>query len=138
FPLRLTESHYVTALSRVFRAKNRDISGFYDEFRLHQDPSRKVTAIRGWRLWRVWHESRSVRHGDRPVCVSLWWPADGDPALAPGDWLSGRAPRSHRGGHWFDPSIAHPFDQHECTEPPNRATDVPEVASDGPGERHSC
>jgi hypothetical protein len=26
---------------------------------------------------------------------------------APGDWLSGRAPRSHRGGHWFDPSIAH-------------------------------
>src|SRR5215472_8498582 len=25
----------------------------------------------------------------------------------PGDWLSGRAPRSHRGGHWFDPSIAH-------------------------------
>jgi len=30
-----------------------------------------------------------------------------DPALAPGDWLSGRAPRSHRGGHWFDPSIAH-------------------------------
>jgi hypothetical protein len=25
-----------------------------------------------------------------------------------GDWLSGRAPRSHRGGHWFDPSIAHP------------------------------
>ena len=31
-----------------------------------------------------------------------------DPALAPGDWLSGRAPRSHRGGHWFDPSIAHP------------------------------
>ena len=29
-----------------------------------------------------------------------------DPAA--GDWLSGRAPRSHRGGHWFDPSIAHP------------------------------
>ncbi len=28
------------------------------------------------------------------------------PAI-PGDWLSGRAPRSHRGGHWFDPSIAH-------------------------------
>jgi hypothetical protein len=26
---------------------------------------------------------------------------------ATGDWLSGRAPRSHRGGHWFDPSIAH-------------------------------
>jgi hypothetical protein len=27
----------------------------------------------------------------------------------PGDWLSGRAPRSHRGGHWFDPSIAHQY-----------------------------
>jgi uncharacterized protein YchJ len=24
-----------------------------------------------------------------------------------GDWLSGRAPRSHRGGHWFESSIAH-------------------------------
>src|SRR5689334_18625126 len=24
-----------------------------------------------------------------------------------GDWLSGRAPRSHRGGRWFDPTIAH-------------------------------
>ena len=29
---------------------------------------------------------------------------------AAGDWLSGRAPRSHRGGHWFDPSIAHSQD----------------------------
>jgi hypothetical protein len=29
------------------------------------------------------------------------------PSRAAGDWLSGRAPRSHRGGHWFDPSIAH-------------------------------
>jgi hypothetical protein len=28
-------------------------------------------------------------------------------AAVTGDWLSGRAPRSHRGGHWFDPSIAH-------------------------------
>src|SRR6202042_1665134 len=28
-------------------------------------------------------------------------------STAAGDWLSGRAPRSHRGGHWFDPSIAH-------------------------------
>jgi hypothetical protein len=31
-----------------------------------------------------------------------------DPGPGGGDWLSGRAPRSHRGGHWFDPSIAHP------------------------------
>src|SRR5450756_2820926 len=27
---------------------------------------------------------------------------------AAGDWLSGRAPRSHRGGRWFESSIAHP------------------------------
>src|SRR6185437_14697261 len=26
---------------------------------------------------------------------------------AAGDWLSGRALRSHRRGHWFEPSIAH-------------------------------
>src|SRR3954462_3181206 len=26
---------------------------------------------------------------------------------ASGDWLSGRALRSHRRGHWFEPSIAH-------------------------------
>src|SRR6516164_2894306 len=32
----------------------------------------------------------------------------GSAGPATGDWLSGRAPRSHRGGHWFDPSIAHP------------------------------
>ena len=45
--------------------------------------------------------------------ASLCWPAS-DPAVRSravwgrqGDWLSGRAPRSHRGGHWFDPSIAH-------------------------------
>ena len=31
----------------------------------------------------------------------------GSLSRAAGDWLSGRAPRSHRGGHWFDPSIAH-------------------------------
>ena len=29
------------------------------------------------------------------------------PIGAAGDWLSGRALRSHRRGHWFDPSIAH-------------------------------
>ena len=38
-----------------------------------------------------------------------------DPALATGDWLSGRAPRSHRGGHWFDPSIAHQV-KHPCDD----------------------
>jgi hypothetical protein len=34
-------------------------------------------------------------------------PSAGSTGPAAGDWLSGRAPRSHRGGHWFDPSIAH-------------------------------
>ncbi len=34
-------------------------------------------------------------------------PSADSPVPAAGDWLSGRAPRSHRGGHWFDPSIAH-------------------------------
>ena len=53
----------------------------------------------------------------RARCATLWRRRDeacrGDsvPGLwhgpATGDWLSGRAPRSHRGGHWFDPSIAH-------------------------------
>jgi hypothetical protein len=41
---------------------------------------------------------RGCRGGPAPA-------ASADPAA--GDWLSGRAPRSHRGGHWFDPSIAH-------------------------------
>ena len=40
-------------------------------------------------------------------CATLWERRDGPVAPAAGDWLSGRAPRSHRGGHWFDPSIAH-------------------------------
>ena len=40
-------------------------------------------------------------------CATLWERRDGPEAPAAGDWLSGRAPRSHRGGHWFDPSIAH-------------------------------
>jgi hypothetical protein len=39
-----------------------------------------------------------------------------DSARAEGDWLSGRAPRSHRGGHWFDPSIAHPQLHPGCTQ----------------------
>src|SRR5215470_4124073 len=43
------------------------------------------------------------REGDALVCDG---PGAGSAPVA-GDWLSGRAPRSHRGGHWFDPSIAH-------------------------------
>ena len=45
--------------------------------------------------------------------ASLCWPASVPAGRSrvvwgrQGDWLSGRAPRSHRGGHWFDPSIAH-------------------------------
>src|SRR3954447_1014597 len=30
----------------------------------------------------------------------------------PGDWRSGSALRSHRRGHWFEPSIAHPKNTH--------------------------
>ena len=44
----------------------------------------------------------------RPSCATLMYaPGGWIPPWAAGDWLSGRAPRSHRGGHWFDPSIAH-------------------------------
>ncbi len=46
--------------------------------------------------------------------------AAGAQAAGTGDWLSGRAPRSHRGGHWFDPSIAHQktAGQRQCQEDP--------------------
>ena len=40
-------------------------------------------------------------------CATLIPARHGLSGRAMGDWLSGRAPRSHRGGHWFDPSIAH-------------------------------
>ena len=57
---------------------------------------------------------RSARSAGRagraalPSCATLWYaPGRMASARATGDWLSGRAPRSHRGGHWFDPSIAH-------------------------------
>jgi hypothetical protein len=44
----------------------------------------------------------------RNALVCVFVQASGDPGSpGTGDWLSGRAPRSHRGGHWFDPSIAH-------------------------------
>src|SRR5215469_15388428 len=46
-----------------------------------------------------------VLSADALVCDGL---ADRSTGAGAGDWLSGRAPRSHRGGHWFDPSIAHP------------------------------
>jgi hypothetical protein len=56
-------------------------------------------------------DGRSGPGGDAPEprCATLI-PARNGAAVtgrAMGDWLSGRAPRSHRGGHWFDPSIAH-------------------------------
>jgi hypothetical protein len=61
---------------------------------------------------------RSVRSsGQREsahACANLRSPyGEGvPPSKAKGDWLSGRAPRSHRGGHWFDPSIAHQVRSH--------------------------
>ena len=42
---------------------------------------------------------RRSRHG-------IWWSS---PCGARGDWRSGSALRSHRRGHWFEPSIAHPY-----------------------------
>ena len=52
------------------------------------------------------------RHAPRGY-ASLCWPAS-VPATRSrvvwgrqGDWRSGSAPRSHRGGRWFEPSIAH-------------------------------
>src|SRR4029077_8512260 len=51
-----------------------------------------------------------------------------------GDWLSGRAPRSHRGGHWFHPSIAHPIDLRRCTGTAARASHVPHPGFRWPAE----
>ena len=57
-----------------------------------------------------WRSRR--RHTPRGY-ASLCWPAS-VPATRSravwgrqGDWRSGSAPRSHRGGRWFEPSIAH-------------------------------
>jgi hypothetical protein len=85
----------------------------------------------GPRGLRYWAGPRGLRrHGGRPcvggevpeagrrgrdiaapgwACASLFFALGaGIRCVGAGDWLSGRAPRSHRGGHWFDPSIAHP------------------------------
>src|SRR5215218_535537 len=43
-----------------------------------------------------------------------------------GDWRSGSALRSHRRGHWFEPSIAHlegPGQEHVWSTPSRRRTD---------------
>src|SRR5487761_1256979 len=50
---------------------------------------------------------RRRRAPERAGCATLWSAGDALTGPRTGDWLSGRAPRSHRGGHWFDPSIAH-------------------------------
>jgi hypothetical protein len=51
---------------------------------------------------------RTHEPSDWPECATLRSPCGQEQTRAgKGDWLSGRAPRSHRGGHWFDPSIAH-------------------------------
>jgi hypothetical protein len=61
----------------------------------------RATAGAGHGLCRAW------RNGDRPDALVCGGQRAVQPLLVSGDWLSGRAPRSHRGGHWFDPSIAH-------------------------------
>src|SRR5580698_3999372 len=71
-------------------------------------------------------------------CATLWKRCDETAAEAvgpgssqgpaTGDWLSGRAPRSHRGGHWFDPSIAHPA-QRPVPIPGTGLFDLPAAAN---------
>ena len=64
------------------------------------------------RLREVWPLAPAPQDGDRQVVDS-----DGAPgscamvsrASTRGDWRSGSALRSHRRGHWFEPSIAHRF-----------------------------
>jgi hypothetical protein len=71
---------------------------------------RRSGLVRCGRIARSWPSRR--RHAPRG-CASLCWPAS-VPATRSravwgrqGDWRSGSAPRSHRGGRWFEPSIAH-------------------------------
>lgn len=55
---------------------------------------------------------RTMHHAVRPAGgpgtpifeLSRWWASI---QMHPGDWRSGSALRSHRRGHWFEPSIAH-------------------------------
>src|SRR5579862_7707341 len=53
------------------------------------------------------HED-ALPYGSAGTRLPAGFGPSGQRRSAAGDWLSGRAPRSHRGGHWFDPSIAHP------------------------------
>src|ERR1700677_4943312 len=55
----------------------------------------------------------------------------------PGDWLSGRAPRSHRGGHWFDPSIAHQQKLGYMRSPPRRVSDASFVGDESLVEKNA-
>ena len=68
------------ALSRGFPAVNQDISGFAGRI---FDSSHTVTALTGLKAAARGagrHPCRAVgRPGDRPGCVSLWWPAGGGP-----------------------------------------------------------
>jgi hypothetical protein len=85
---------------------------------VRKTPRRVVTRLHGESSARRRGEPtpprpRAVYHEDALTYVSAGTrlPRGPSPAASPepaaGDWLSGRAPRSHRGGHWFDPSIAH-------------------------------
>ncbi len=58
---------------------------------------------RAGRAARMRYPMGAPGHGCRGGC----WPRRTAQTPATGDWLSGRAPRSHLGGHWYDPSIAH-------------------------------
>jgi hypothetical protein len=68
----------------------------------------KPASSGGPRLWPGGRAPRRARLLATRRCASLEsLLRRPDDAAVTGDWLSGRAPRSHRGGHWFDPSIAH-------------------------------
>ena len=92
---------------RAFRASGWLVAG---------PPSRCCSGRSGTGPARPGGSRRSRRPGRRHTSrgyASLCWPAS-VPATRSravwgrqGDWRSGSAPRSHRGGRWFEPSIAH-------------------------------
>ena len=53
--------------------------------------------------------SRDQKQGSRVAATGVWCWAGGCAKVRSrtGDWRSGSALRSHRRGHWFEPSIAH-------------------------------
>ena len=114
-PARLPESHQDAGFEQGFSSRE---SGHFricrKDFWPRHDSSHTVTARAGPAAAGCGaghrHRGAVIVTAIGPDALVCGGQRAADPALAPGDWLSGRAPRSHRGGHWFDPSIAHPSD----------------------------